>query len=42
MTEDEFKGWLSNVINTITKPITVSGINTGISPLDIGAILVGK
>jgi hypothetical protein len=42
MTEEEFKGWLSNVINTITKPISIGGQSIGISPLGIASITLGK
>lgn len=42
MTEEEFKGWLSNTINTITKPISIGGQNIGVSPLDIAIIGLGK
>jgi hypothetical protein len=42
LSEEEFKGWLSNVINTITKPISIGGQSIGISPLDIATFGLGK
>jgi hypothetical protein len=41
MSEEELKGWLSNVVNTITKPISIGGQSIGISPLGVATTLLG-
>jgi hypothetical protein len=42
MSEEELKGWFSNLIHDITKPITVGGHSTGVSALGIATTLLGK